>query len=81
MLPLGELLPPAPGCATPRDEPWRRLPPCWLCASLHAERWPANGEAAELEVQLDGLVGRLAPELLDAAVYRLVAAVSRASRM
>ena len=34
---------PVPGCATPRAEPWRRLPPCWLCDPPRAGRWPANG--------------------------------------
>ena len=29
---------PVPGYATPRDEAWRSLPPCWLCAPPHAER-------------------------------------------
>jgi hypothetical protein len=42
-VPLGQLLQTCAGYATPRDEAWRRLPPCWLCAPPRVGRWPASG--------------------------------------
>ena len=45
---------PVPGCATPRDEAWKSLPPCWLCTPprLAGDRLVSVSLEADLHLKL-----------------------------